>query len=311
MSVASTAPRERFLDVDGATVHVAQWSPTGSGSADLDANGAPVLLVHGLGGSTINWHLVGQPFADALGVTVTALDLFGFGRTPLAGRRSTVGANAKLLAAVARATGSRVVVGSSMGGSVAVRAAAQEPVVLDALVLVNPALPFARGNPSPRDVRNLVVFAAASLPLAGPLLMDLRARRIGAAGVVDSSLRASRVDPVSMDQDVRAALVALTEWRHANGVASRAYHDAIRSLLPYLTTAMQSDLAAVQVPTLVVHGREDNLVPLGLATAVARRRPEWDVEVLDCGHLPLLEMPETLVDVVVPWVARAAAGRGR
>jgi pimeloyl-ACP methyl ester carboxylesterase len=138
--------------------------------------------------------------------------------------------------------------------------------------------------------------------------MDLRARRIGAAGVVDGSLRASNVDPEAMDQDVRAALVELTAWRHEQGVASRAYHDAIRSLLPYLTRSMSADVDAIGVPTLVVHGRDDNLVPLGLATALGRRRPEWDVEVLDCGHLPLLEVPEQLVDVVAPWVARAAQG---
>jgi glycerol-3-phosphate dehydrogenase len=110
-----------------------------------------------------------------------------------------------------------------------------------------------------------------------------------------------------MDQRVRDALIELTEWRHANGVASRAYHDAIRSLLPYLTNAMAADLAAVRAPTLVVHGREDNLVPLALADALARRRPEWQVEVLDCGHLPPLELPYELVDVVTRWVAGVAA----
>jgi pimeloyl-ACP methyl ester carboxylesterase len=59
-----------------------------------------------------------------------------------------------------------------------------------------------------------------------------------------------------------------------------------------------------------VHGRDDDLVPLALADAVARRRPEWQVEVLDCGHLPLLELPYELVDVVTRWVAGAAATTG-
>ena len=115
-----------------------------------------------------------------------------------------------------------------------------------------------------------------------------------------------------MDQDVRAALVALTGWRHATGVASRAYHDAIRSLLRYLTSAMPADIAAVRAPTLVVHGSEDTLVPLALATAVSKRRPEWDVRTLDCGHLAPLEVPEQLVGIVADWFTPApAATAGR
>jgi pimeloyl-ACP methyl ester carboxylesterase len=295
-----------FATVGGTRVHTARWAP----AAARDTT--PVLLVHGLGGSTINWHLVGQPIAEALGAEVVAVDLIGFGRTPLAGHRSTVGANARVLAGFVRQEldGGAVVVGNSMGGSVAVRLAARDPDLIRALVLVNPALPFVGNRPSPRGVRNLAVFAAASMPIAGPWLMDTRARRLGAAGVVDASLRASRVDPEQMDQDVRADLVARTEWRHTNGVASRAYHDAIRSLLAYLTRAMPSDIAVVRAPTLVVHGRDDELVPLALAHALARRRPEWDVEVLDCGHLPPLEVPRSLVDVVTRWVTSVPAEAG-
>ncbi|MDQ1519528.1 MAG: hypothetical protein QOI55_601, partial [Actinomycetota bacterium] len=216
--------------------------------------------------------------------------------------------NTRLLTAFLQERGEpTILVGNSMGGSIAVRIAAHRPELVDALVLVNPALPFARGIPSPRRLRNLAVFALVSLPVAGPWIMDLRARRLGAAGVVDASLRASCVDPSRMDEGVRDELIELSEWRHTNGVAGRAYHDAIRSLLAYLTTTMTADIAAVRAPTLVVHGREDELVPLALATALRRQRPEWQVEVLDCGHLPPFEAPYDLVDVVTRWRAVVAA----
>jgi pimeloyl-ACP methyl ester carboxylesterase len=297
---------QHFVELPDARVHAATWSPAAPGVSAHHG----VVLVHGLGGSTINWHLVGQPISDAIAAPVTALDLIGFGRTPLDDRRSTIDANVRVVADFMRAHDARVVVGNSMGGSIAVRLAARHPELVDALVLVNPALPFTRGAPSTRGIRNLAVFALASLPLAGPWIMDTRARRLGAAGVVDASLRASRIDPARIDQDVRDALIELTEWRHENGVASRAYHDAIRSLLAYLTTAMAADITAVHVPTLVVHGRDDNLVPLGLANALARQRPEWQVELLDCGHLPPLEAPSELIDVVTNWLAGVAAATG-
>jgi pimeloyl-ACP methyl ester carboxylesterase len=290
------------VDVDGVPVHVSTWRP-----ATAEPGAVPTLLVHGLGGSTINWHLVGQPFADAFGAPVHAIDLLGFGRTPLTAGRSTIDANADLLAAYLRTHGPARVVGNSMGGSIAVRVAARHPDLVDALVLVSPALPFTSVRPTPRSVRNLAVFAIASLPYAGPWIMDTRARRIGAQRVVDSSLRASRIDPERMDQQVRAALVELTDWRHATGVAGRAYNDAISSLLRYLATRMPADIGAVLAPTLVVHGRGDELVPLALAHAVGKRRPEWHVRALDCGHLPPLEIPGRLVDVVTGWSAAATA----
>ncbi|MDQ1521832.1 MAG: hypothetical protein QOI55_2905, partial [Actinomycetota bacterium] len=186
---------ESFIDVAGSSVHCVMWSP----AVPLTRPGRDVVLVHGLGGSTINWHLVGQPIADALGSHVTAVDLIGFGRTSLDGQRSTIDANARLLTAFLQERGEpTILVGNSMGGSIAVRIAAHHPELVDALVLVNPALPFARGIPSPRRLRNLAVFALVSLPVAGPWIMDLRARRLGAAGVVDASLRASCVDPSRM-----------------------------------------------------------------------------------------------------------------
>ena len=69
--------RERWVDVDGTWVHTADWEPSGPAPG-----AAPVLLVHGLGGNTVNWELVGQPLADQIGTTVTAVDLPGFGRHP-------------------------------------------------------------------------------------------------------------------------------------------------------------------------------------------------------------------------------------
>jgi pimeloyl-ACP methyl ester carboxylesterase len=296
--------REAFVEIGGTQVFTTTWSPAPTADHETGAR-PPLVLVHGLGGSTINWYLVGQPLADALGTDVVALDLLGFGRTPRDGRGATVDANTDLLLDFVRHTGARVLVGNSMGGSISVRLASQHPELVDTLVLVNPALPFVGAAPSARGMRNLTVFALAALPKAGPWIIDTRARRIGATAVVDASLRATCSDPEAMDTTIRDALIEQTEWRHATGVAGLAYHDAIRSLLRYLTTAMASDIAAVQARTLVVHGRDDMLVPLALAHGLSARRPEWQVETLECGHLPPLEAPAALVDLATAWLAGA------
>src|SRR5262249_35026514 len=132
-------------------------------------------------------------------------------------------------------------------------------------------------------------------------------RRLGAQRVVDASLRAACRDIETIDPDIRDALIELNDWQQQQGGTSRAYHESIRSLLPYLMTRMDDDLGAVRAPVLVVHGREDRLVPLVLVESASRRRSDWRFELLDCGHIPSLEMPERLVEVVHDWLAAVPA----
>jgi pimeloyl-ACP methyl ester carboxylesterase len=294
------SPSTRWVELNGRSVHLAEWQ--------TDATDArPVVLVHGLGGSTINWYLVGQQLADVLQRPVTAIDLIGFGRTPFGDERSTIEANTQLVIDYLERSEPAVVVGSSMGGALAVRAAARAPEHVESLVLVDPALPYPGGVPSARHVRNLAVFATASIPMAGPWIIEARSRRIGAARVVDASLRAACAAPDGIDTDLRAALIELAEWRAREGIASRAYHDATRTMLAYLATGMASDLAQIATPTLLVHGRHDRLVPLVAAQAIARQRAEWALEILECGHLPHLEVPEPFVARVTGWLSGQAA----
>src|SRR5438093_12174415 len=83
--VARAVPQSRMVDLDGP-VHV----------ADFGGEGPSVVLVHGLGGSHVNWLAAGPLLARS--ARVVALDLVAFGRTPPEGRSSGIGANADLLA---------------------------------------------------------------------------------------------------------------------------------------------------------------------------------------------------------------------
>ena len=67
---------ERWFDADGRWVHTADWEPL-----EPRPGAVPVVLVHGLGASTLSWELVADDLAQRLGTRVTALDLPGFGRT--------------------------------------------------------------------------------------------------------------------------------------------------------------------------------------------------------------------------------------
>ena len=62
-------------------------------------------------------------------------------------------------------------------------------------------------------------------------------------------------------------------------------------------------LAAIRVPTLLVAGSRDPIVPLSLAEKVAAWIPQADLVVFeDCGHYPQHEAPEQLHDVLAGFL---------
>ncbi|HUF85183.1 MAG TPA: alpha/beta hydrolase [Acidimicrobiia bacterium] len=287
---------ERWIDADGVRVHAVEW-----GDPDREHR---ILLVHGLGANTLSWEPIGGPLAAALDATVTAIDLPGFGLTRLPpGRRAAVGASGRLVAAVlADVVGPAVVFGNSMGGAISVGLAARRPDLVRALVLVDPAVPQRGARLPPWQL--VARMAPLMVPQLGGRFIGVRARRLGPAGMVDSTLEWSVAYPERVDPTLRERLIALATQRSAFPEVPAAYADAARSLFFYFQGGMNGDLARVPCPTLIVHGELDRLVPVGSARAVAARHPEFALEVIeDCGHAPQLELPDRFLELVTPWLA--------
>ena len=107
--------------------------------ADFGGTGPTLVLVHGLGGSHVNWLAVAP--ALARGARVLALDLAGFGRTPLGERSADVHANRVLLDRFldAVAAAPAILIGNSMGGLLAMLEAAElaapGPITLNTLLV--------------------------------------------------------------------------------------------------------------------------------------------------------------------------------
>jgi pimeloyl-ACP methyl ester carboxylesterase len=311
------AVRERWVDCDGLWVHTADWEPTratasgsngrnrGSGSKSKPVC-PPILLVHGLGGSTVNWELVGGHFADALGTTVTALDLPGFGRTRSESGSPTFDVHAKLLAEFLEARGPAIVIGNSMGGALGVALAASHPELVSGLVLVNAALPRPRGNLE--QLTRTAKFAALSAHRAATPFVRARARALGHEGLVDATIAIAFAHPEQLDPEIRKKMIALAAERTSFPETAASYTLSGGTLFRYLLGPMRRDIAAIHCPTLILHGRRDRLVPVGFARALARRRRDWPLVELDgCGHVPQLEQPDRFVSTVTAWLDRVPA----
>jgi pimeloyl-ACP methyl ester carboxylesterase len=288
-----------FLTLDGTPVHVVRWQPAGGAAA-----APPVVVIHGLGGSTVLWERVAGTLARRLGADVVGVDLPGFGRSRARRRGTAIADSARVVGALLRRVGPARVMASSMGAAVAVRSAAISPGLVRSLALVGAALP--QPPAIPRHFPSRVWIAA--LPGIGPLAVWGYARFLSAEEIVDDRLAAWCVDRSRIDARFRRRLIELATERKSFPEAARAYADAAHSLYLYLSApgGLDADLRSLDVPTLLVHGDDDRVVPLEFARALAREHPNVGLALVeDCGHVPHLECPERFVEAVAPHLEGA------
>ena len=183
-------PEPRIVDLDGP-VRYRAWD----GPEDTT-----FVLLHGLGGTHLNW-VQAAPGLAGLG-RVLALDLSGFGGTPRAGRGSGLMDQRRLVSAFARelGTGRVILGGNSMGGAVAMLAAAVEPEAAGGLILTSSVFPWARGG-APHPVI-LTAFAAYRSPVAGEWLVRRRFGVVDAERAVRLSMRMIAADPSTVPDEL-------------------------------------------------------------------------------------------------------------
>jgi pimeloyl-ACP methyl ester carboxylesterase len=296
----STNGESRTVDLGGPVHYVDYGGP---------ADAPTVVLVHGLGGSHLNWDL----FAPLLGSSarVLAVDLPGFGLSEPGHRLATVKNNVTVLHRFLREVAGTpaVLVGNSMGGMISILQASRQPDTVAGLVLVDPAVPRPRERP---DVRVAVNFLLFAIPGVGERFLAERRRRRGArASVLDTlalcGLTEDDVPPGLVDRSV-----ALVDQRQDVAGMDRAFLTAARSLLLLLVDPrlLNRAMASIRVPVLLVHGDQDRLVPVAAARLAAQRHPHWRyLELPGVGHVPQLQVPELLAAEVLTWLDRTADAR--
>jgi len=270
--------------------------------ADFGGSGRPVILIHGLGGSHVNW------IASASHLTehghVVAPDLIGFGLTPPKGRRSTVDTNADLVVDLIHYLGSEpaLLVGNSMGGLIAMLVARANPELVAGVVLLDPALPMRRPN---LDPRGLVQLFGPHLPVLA--LAAIRKAPIGSEpeNYMASALKMLVADPHSIEDWVLDAHLDVARKRLRMPWVTPTFMEAMKSTVERLTsrTRFRTLVDAIAAPVLLIHGKQDRLVPVSAARWLARHRKGWRYEFLDgVGHIPHLEVPDTVTELISSFV---------
>lgn len=286
--------RSHTIELDGSKVHYVDYG--GPQASD------PMVLVHGLGGSHVNWNAVAPSLAKKH--RVFALDLPGFGRSSPRVSDTPLESNADLVARFIDvvAKGPAILVGNSMGGLLSMMVGARNPERVRSLVLVDAALPPARGVKLDREVA--MVFAMYMVPRLGEWVMKSRAAKMSAEQLVRETMKVCCAEPEKLSAEIISAHVAIAEERRAMAWAHDAFLHSARAIVKSVLAPwkLQRTADRVKAPVLVLHGDRDRLVPVGAARAASERR-KWKLVVFEnVGHVPQLEIPERFVDTLEHWL---------
>ncbi|MGB5092633.1 MAG: alpha/beta hydrolase [Parvibaculum sp.] len=260
----------QFLTLpDGTIAHV----------RDQGVKEGPVLvLVHGSNASLHTW----EPWVSLLGdrFRIVTMDMPGHGLTGgVPDKDYSREGMVAFTHEVAQALGLThyAIGGNSMGGGVAVKYAETYPDELTALVLVD-----ASGLPrkAPPGEKIPLVFRLARMPILNRILLYVTPRSIVAEGLHKAFVDQSKVTD---EMITRYYDLALGEGnREATGIRFRQEGP---------TEADADAVSSIKLPTLILWGERDGLIPVEYADAFARRIQGAKVVIYkDVGHIPMEEV---------------------
>ena len=256
--------------------------------------GPVVVLVHGMAGSSDTWRYVMPALARHF--TVVAPDLLGHGRSAKPRAEYSVSAHANLLRDLLASLGYEraTLVGQSLGGGVVMQLAYQFPDRCERLVLVSSGglgrevSPLLRGLAVPGVEQIFPLFCSPTLRDAGQRL----ATWLGATAL--------RTTPVV--EEIWRSYASL-----ADDDTRRAFFCTLRAVIDPSGQAVSATdrlYLAAHIPTLIVWGARDTLIPARHAHAAHEAIPGSQLAIFeDAGHFPHCEAPERFVETLVEFIA--------
>jgi pimeloyl-ACP methyl ester carboxylesterase len=271
----------RQVEIDGRPVN---YVDIGSGERP------PVVFVHGLGGQWQNW-LENIPRA-ARERRVIALDLPGFGLSPMPRGEVTIPGYGRTVNALCDHLGIGVVelVGNSMGGFISAEVAIQFPQRVDRLILVS-AAGITSADLDRRPILTLGRIATALTHWTAPLDRQIASR----AKARHMALAFVARHPSLLKPD-------LAFEGFFKGTGKPGFDDALLACLDY---DFRERLPEIRVPTLIVWGEQDSIIPVKDAHEFERLIPDSrKVVMTETGHIAMAERPAAFNDLMMEFLAQ-------
>ena len=260
----------------------------------VEGRGPAVVLVHGLGGFAESWrHNIGSLAARA---TVYAIDLPGFGRSAKPRAAYSLAFFARTLHAFLDGVGvtHASLVGHSLGAAVAVTYALTRPARVERLALLSGCVPGFAWRPGWRARVMATPGVGEALALCGCAALY----RAAIAKCFHAPAPEEVAFLVGCEYAARTSAAARAAWL---GTVRSFAADFVDRRVDY-----RRAIATLDLPVLLVHGRQDPAIPAAHCADAAAGFPRASVRWLDaCGHFPHIEHAQ----VVNGWLADFLVGR--
>jgi pimeloyl-ACP methyl ester carboxylesterase len=267
----------KFAEVDGIKLHYQE-----------KGTGTPLVLIHGYGSSTYTWRDVFEPLAKEFRVIAVDLKGFGFSEKPAGDytRRAQAVLVQKFLdkLKVEKAW----FAGSSMGGEISLNIALQDPKLVEGLILIDSAgVKSVRGSSFTPAIYK-VPFIGRAFVAVGLLSDNLVRESLERSYFDDTRVTKQVVDtyylPLQTDSGQRAVISAQRQW----------------DLYP-----IEDQLSKVNVPTLLIWGKEDVVTPLAGGQKMDAEIKDSKLVVFEkVGHLPAEEVPEKVIEEILKFTGK-------
>lgn len=253
--------------------------------------GEPILFLHGISGAWQNWLETLPRFARDH--RVIALDFPGFGSSPMPSWPIDVPAYGRLVHDFSEKLGigqKATVVGNSLGGFVAAEAATAAPGLFERMVLVSPAGIVNTWNPEERAVATAYIWKTFSPFFAR-----------GGRGIVARPRLRRAVFGRFMRYPNLLRDDLLWEQISSGLTACPGFGDALKAAIRH---DIRERLGGIEIPTLIVWGFDDRVIPVRAALSYHRRIPGSRLEIFErTGHVPQLERPARFNSLLEEFLA--------
>jgi pimeloyl-ACP methyl ester carboxylesterase len=278
---------QRWQIVDGTPVNTIELTPPDASEMQ------PLVFVHGLSGSWQNWLEQLPVFAHER--RVIALDLPGFGYSPMPEQKLSISGYARLLDRLLDQLeiDAAAVVGNSMGGFIGAELAIAFPQRVERLVLISAAGLSTHEHPGSKRV----------LPAMRRGERILMASGAWAASKSDAVARHARLRDAALGVVVRhpARLPAALAAEQIRGAGKPGFLQGLEAVLDY---EIRERLGEIACPTLIVWGDHDRLINVRDADVFAELIPNSRKIVFpDTGHMAMLEHPERFNPLLEKFLA--------
>jgi pimeloyl-ACP methyl ester carboxylesterase len=247
--------------------------------AEVEGHGFPVIMIHGLGGTSNMF----QPQMEALRhYRVIRVDLPGSGRSPVPYQTLTFETLAEAVLGTARALGVARAhfVGHSMGTIVCQMIAAEHPELVQSLVLVGALAEPSEATRAALATRAQIARSEGMAPIAGQIV----------AGALAASTRTSQPAAVAF---VRESIMRQNPEGYAKSCEA-------------LAKAKAADARLISAPTLLLTGDADAVNPPSVAQALADKIAGASLSIVSsAGHWLTIEKPAESSQRIADFLKRA------